>query len=88
MEQTDKRGFIKGEILFTIFENEAEHFSIAKIKIHETNEDYAEKDIVGKGYFSNLQIGVVYQFFGHLETAIMEPPRETIPVIRFAVRGT
>lgn len=68
MEQTDKRGFIKGEILFTIFENEAEHFSIAKIKIHETNEDYAEKDIVGKGYFSNLQIGVVYQFFGHLET--------------------
>lgn len=64
----NERGFIKGEISFVIFENSAEHFSIAKIKIHDTNEDYSEKDIVGKGYFSNLQPGVAYTFFGELHT--------------------
>ena len=64
----NERGYIKGEIMFTIFENTEEHFSIAKIKIHDTNESYTEKDIVGKGYFSNLQPGVVYQFFGKLDT--------------------
>ncbi|MFD2133639.1 ATP-dependent RecD-like DNA helicase [Pseudogracilibacillus auburnensis] len=64
----DEQGFIKGEILFTIYENTAEHFSIAKIKIHDTNEDYEEKDIVAKGYFTNLQKGVMYEFFGQLET--------------------
>src|SRR5690625_1119014 len=62
------QGYIKGEILFSIYENVDEYFSIAKIKIHDTNESYTEKEIVGKGYFSNLQPGVVYQFFGHLDT--------------------
>ena len=60
-DHVNERGYIKGEIMFTIFENTEEHFSIAKIKIHDTNESYTEKDIVGKGYFSNLQPGVVYQ---------------------------
>lgn len=68
MEGTDEQLFIKGELAFTIFENANEHFSIAKINIHETNEEFEEKDIVMKGYFSNLQKGVVYQFFGELET--------------------
>ena len=67
-DHMNERGYIKGEIMFTIFENTEEHFSIAKIKIHDTNETYIEKDIVGKGYFSNLQPGVVYQFFGKLDT--------------------
>src|SRR5690625_5214613 len=66
--ETQERGYIKGEILFSIYENADEHFSIAKIKIHDTNESYQEKEIVGKGYFSNLQQGIVYQFFGQLET--------------------
>src|SRR5690625_3425284 len=65
-KQSNTKGFIQGEIIFTIFENYAEHFSIAKIKIHDTNEAYEEKEIVGKGHFTNLQNGVVYQFFGEL----------------------
>src|SRR5699024_8546706 len=65
-KQSNTKGFIQGEIIFTIFENHAEHFSIAKIKIHDTNEAYEEKEIVGKGHFTNLQNGVVYQFFGEL----------------------
>lgn len=65
--QSNEQGYIKGEIIFTIYENPNEHFSIAKIKVHDTNEDYQEKDIVAKGHFTNLQPGVVYQFFGELQ---------------------
>lgn len=60
-------GYIKGEILYTIFRNEQEQFAIAKIKILETNEHYTEKEIVGKGYVSHLQTGTPYIFYGHLE---------------------
>lgn len=60
-------GYITGELLYTIFHNEAEHFSIAKIKIKSTNEDYSKKDIVAKGYFSNLITGKNYCFYGKFE---------------------
>src|SRR5690625_2102970 len=66
-ESIEKTGYIKGELLYTIFHNENEHFSIAKIKILETNEDYQEKDIVAKGYFTNLQEETAYSFYGQFE---------------------
>lgn len=64
--QTDEQnnGYIRGELLYTIFQNEVENFSIAKLKIIETNEAYEEKEIVGKGHFINLQEGVQYTFYG------------------------
>src|SRR5690625_756617 len=67
LTELEERRYIKGEILFTIYENEADQFTIAKIKIHDTNEEYEEKEIVGKGYFANLQPGIIYQFFGSLD---------------------
>lgn len=67
-EQTTEERYIRGEVVFTIYENSVDHFSIVKIKIHETNELYDEKDIVGKGNFVNLQEGVVYEFQGELIT--------------------
>lgn len=66
-KESVKQGYIRGELLYTIFQNAEEHFSIAKIKIIETNEDYKEKEIVGKGYFAHLQEGVTYSFYGHFE---------------------
>ncbi|GAB4073350.1 ATP-dependent RecD-like DNA helicase [Barrientosiimonas marina] len=60
-------GYIKGELLHTIFRNEQENFSIAKIKVLATNEDYQEKDIVIKGYFSDLQDSAAYYFYGDFE---------------------
>src|SRR5699024_11410262 len=51
---------------FIIFENKENHFSILKLKIHETNEPYEDKEIVLKGHFTNLQKGVVYLFHGAL----------------------
>ena len=65
MEQ-NKEGYMKGEVLFTIYEDVDNLFSIVKIKIHDTNEPYEEKEIVGKGHFNQLQKGVVYQFYGNL----------------------
>ena len=65
-EQIEEALYITGEIVFTIYENVDQHFSIAKIKIIETNEDFDEKEIVVKGHFIQLQKGVVYQFYGSL----------------------
>lgn len=62
--QSDR--YIKGELIYTIYSNATEHFSIAKIKVLETNEDYDEPDIVVKGYFSELLPGEVYIFNGEL----------------------
>src|SRR5690625_2537722 len=59
-----QKGYIRGELLYTIFQNEKENFSIAKLKVIDTNESYEEKEIVGKGYFINLQEGMQYTFYG------------------------
>ncbi|MBU5593549.1 ATP-dependent RecD-like DNA helicase [Amphibacillus sp. MSJ-3] len=58
--------YIKGELIYTIYSNPTEHFSIAKIKVLETDEAYEEPDIVVKGYFSELLPGEVYLFNGDL----------------------
>src|SRR5690625_302005 len=63
-----EKGYIQGELLYTIFQNESEHFTIAKFKLIATNEDYKEKEFIGKGYFSNLQDGTTYSFYGEFET--------------------
>lgn len=64
---TEEKKYIKGELLYIIFKNESEYFSIAKIKVLETNEDYKEKEVVIKGYFSNLHEETTYYFYGEFE---------------------
>jgi len=66
-QSNNEKGYIKGQLLYTIFHNEQEHFSIAKIKVEETNEHYEEKEIVAKGYFSNLHEQTTYYFYGTFE---------------------
>lgn len=56
-----------GELLFVIFQNEHEHFTIAKFKVIETNEEFEEGEIVAKGYFANLNEGSSYSFHGQIE---------------------
>jgi exodeoxyribonuclease V alpha subunit len=67
VQNLEDKKYIKGELLYTIFHNEQEHFSIAKIKVIETNEDFKEKDVVIKGYFSNLTEAMSYNFYGEFE---------------------
>ncbi|WP_010651001.1 ATP-dependent RecD-like DNA helicase [Oceanobacillus massiliensis] len=66
-QSNEELGYMKGEILYTIFHNEAEHFSIVKLRVQETNENFKEKEIVAKGYFSNLQEQTTYFFYGEFE---------------------
>src|SRR5690625_3815747 len=61
-----ERQFIRGEVIFTIYENEADLFAIVRVKIHETNENYEEAEIIMQGHFAGLQAGVLYEFFGEL----------------------
>ncbi|MUV39541.1 Exodeoxyribonuclease V [Lentibacillus sp. JNUCC-1] len=65
-ERSDQ-GYIKGELLHTIFMNDSNQFSIVKLKIHETNESYPDKEIVAKGYLPRLNEGTLYYFYGALE---------------------
>lgn len=56
--------YIKGELLHLIYQNEEEHFSIAKIKVTETNLEEKEPEMVVKGYLSRLEEGEPYVFYG------------------------
>ncbi|UFT97873.1 ATP-dependent RecD-like DNA helicase [Radiobacillus kanasensis] len=67
MEKESRKGFIKGELIHTIFTNEQEHFSIARIKVLETDEEVEEKELVVKGYFTRLDPGEIYLFQGEFE---------------------
>lgn len=62
-----EKGYIRGYLLYTIFQNESENFSIIKIKIEETNEDFDEREIVAKGYFTQLTEESSYTFYGTFE---------------------
>ncbi|MFB1050726.1 ATP-dependent RecD-like DNA helicase [Paraliobacillus sp. JSM ZJ581] len=65
VQKNKEERYIKGELIHTIFSNQQEHFSIAKIKVLDTNESFAENELVIKGYFSELAIGEPYIFQGH-----------------------
>ncbi|WP_130860068.1 SF1B family DNA helicase RecD2 [Gracilibacillus phocaeensis] len=64
MEGANRKNYIKGEMIHTIFENKDEHFSIAKIKVLETNQSFEESEVVVKGYFRRLDPGETYEFYG------------------------
>ncbi|MBM7569566.1 ATP-dependent RecD-like DNA helicase [Aquibacillus albus] len=66
-QNVSERGYIKGELMHTIFVNEVEHFSIAKIKIIETNEAIEENEVVIKGYISTLNPSEMYLFYGEFQ---------------------
>src|SRR5699024_2526844 len=65
-QEENKSSYVMGEILFTIYSNEADLFTIARMKIHDSNINYDENEIVIQGYFGNLQQSVLYTFYGDL----------------------
>ncbi|TGB04216.1 ATP-dependent RecD-like DNA helicase [Halobacillus salinus] len=66
-ETNEERPYVKGELSRMIFHNESEHFSIASIRVKETNEDFHEKTLVIKGHFSPLEEGETYIFHGQFQ---------------------
>lgn len=63
-----EKKFIRGEMIFTIYEDKNSNFAIIKVKINHTTEDFNQQEIVCKGEFTQLQKGVLYDFYGNLIT--------------------
>lgn len=63
MEETEQ-SLIKGELIYTIYQNANEHFSIAKVKVIKSTEKTDEDEVVVKGYLGDLQFGETYVFYG------------------------
>ncbi|WP_099362013.1 SF1B family DNA helicase RecD2 [Fredinandcohnia onubensis] len=63
----EQRKFMKGTHLVTIFHNEQNLYSVVRIRLQETNEDYNEKEAVVTGYFPRIHENETYIFFGRLK---------------------
>lgn len=63
--------FVLGRPVVSIFHNPQNLFSIAKVKIQETNTSYTEKEIIVSGYFPKLSLEEQYRFTG----AVKNHPR-------------
>ncbi|RST73910.1 ATP-dependent RecD-like DNA helicase [Siminovitchia acidinfaciens] len=59
--------FIKGRYLVTIFHNEQNLYSVVRIKVDETNEEFKEKEAVVTGYFPKIHEQETYIFYGGLK---------------------
>lgn len=68
MESEREQLFVVGRPIVTIFHNAENLFSIVKVKIHETNCSYDEKEIIMKGSFPQLSSEEEYRFTGKLVT--------------------
>lgn len=63
--------FVLGRPVVSIFHNPQNLFSIAKVKIQETNTSYQENEIIVSGYFPKLSLEESYRFTG----AVKNHPR-------------
>ncbi len=63
--------FVLGRPVVSIFHNPQNLFTIAKVKIHQTNTSYEEKEIIVSGYFPELSMEEEYRFTG----AVKNHPR-------------
>lgn len=59
--------FVLGRPVVSIFHNPQNLFSIAKVKIQETNTSYTEKEIIVSGYFPKLSLEEQYRFTGSVK---------------------
>ncbi|HHW36741.1 MAG TPA: ATP-dependent RecD-like DNA helicase [Bacillales bacterium] len=62
----EQKKYIKGKVIVMIFHNEQTLYSVARIRISETNEQYEDKEVVVAGYFPYIHEDEVYTFYGNL----------------------
>ncbi|SFA94848.1 MULTISPECIES: ATP-dependent RecD-like DNA helicase [unclassified Bacillus (in: firmicutes)] len=74
MEQQDKMDlfseqakFVKGKHLVTIFHNEQNLYTVLRVRIEETNEDYDDKEAVVTGYLPKIHEQETYIFYGEFK---------------------
>ncbi|MEW9049519.1 MAG: ATP-dependent RecD-like DNA helicase [Neobacillus sp.] len=59
--------YVKGKHLVTIFHNEQNLYSVLRIRVEETNDDYTDKEAVITGYFPKIHEQETYIFFGEFK---------------------
>ncbi|PLR79948.1 ATP-dependent RecD-like DNA helicase [Bacillus canaveralius] len=59
--------FVRGKHLVTIFHNEQNLYTVLRIRIEETNEEYEDKEAVITGYFPRIHEQESYVFFGEFK---------------------
>jgi exodeoxyribonuclease V alpha subunit len=59
--------YVKGKHLVTIFHNEQNLYSVLRIRVEETNDDYTDKEAVITGYFPKIHEQETYVFFGEFK---------------------
>ncbi|MBP3039376.1 ATP-dependent RecD-like DNA helicase [Bacillaceae bacterium Marseille-Q3522] len=60
----NQENFIKGRLLVTIFHNEQNFYTVLRIRVEETSEQYNEKEAVITGYFPKIHEQETYIFYG------------------------
>ena len=58
--------YVKGLVKVVIFHNEQNLYSVLKVRVHETSENFEDKEITVTGYFPLLHEDDTYTFFGTL----------------------
>jgi exodeoxyribonuclease V alpha subunit len=64
---SEDRKFMKGKHLVTIFHNEQNLYTVLRIRLEETNEEYDDKEAVITGYFPKILEQDTYIFYGELK---------------------
>ncbi|MFE8703278.1 ATP-dependent RecD-like DNA helicase [Cytobacillus sp. FJAT-54145] len=59
--------YIKGKHLVTIFHNENNLYTVLRIRVEETNENYEDKEAVITGYFPKVHEQETYIFYGYFK---------------------
>lgn len=59
--------YVKGRHLVTIFHNDQNLYTVLRIRVEETNENYDDKEAVIVGYFPRIHEQETYTFFGELK---------------------
>ncbi|MBM7660713.1 exodeoxyribonuclease V alpha subunit [Bacillus mesophilus] len=61
---TEPEKYVKGHPIVTIFHNDSNLYTVLRIRIEETTENYEDKEAIVTGYFPLLQEHETYTFFG------------------------
>ncbi|WP_342432413.1 ATP-dependent RecD-like DNA helicase [Neobacillus sp. FSL H8-0543] len=59
--------FVRGRHLVTIFHNEQNLYTVLRIRVEETNDQYEDKEAVITGYFPKIHEQETYTFFGEFK---------------------
>jgi exodeoxyribonuclease V alpha subunit len=59
--------FVKGKHLVTIFHNEQNLYTVMRIRVEETNDQYEDKEAVITGYFPKIHEQETYIFYGEFK---------------------